>query len=146
MSESRNSDTVKERRVSYIKRYLSIRAQGIPTIFIDESPWGVRVPNRPGSKKGAPCLVEPRTERIKNLVAMAAVSNIEGVEQVDVVRGTVDAAVFQNSTFKLLSKSTEPTALVVDSVGPHHGEWGRGHQRHGHRVLCPKWQAVSRAR
>lgn len=108
-------------RVNYIRNYLSTKAQGVPRIFIDESPWKVRVYNRYGrSKKGTPCIVEARTERIENIVAIAAVSNIKGVEQVDIVRGTADAVVFKNSILKLLSKLTEPTALVMDNVRFHH--------------------------
>ena len=137
IGEARNSDTVKEQRINYIKHYLSIKTQGIPIIFIDESPWKVRVYNRYGrSKKGTPCIVEAPTERIENIVAIAAISNIKGVEQVDIIRGTVDATVFKNFIFKLLSKLTEPTALVMDNVRFHHDiSIIDNIKEHGHYIL-----------
>ena len=121
IGESRNSDTVKIQGINYIKQCLSIKAQGIQIIFIDKSPWNIRVYNRYGrSKKGTPCTVEAKTERVENLVAIAGISNIKGVEQVYIVRGTVDAIVFKNFILKRLSKLTEPTILVMDNVRFHH--------------------------
>lgn len=136
IGESRNSEAVKKQRIKYISQYLGIKKQGIPIIFIDESPWRIRVYNRYGcSKIGTPCTLEAKTERVENLVAIAGISNIRGVEQVDIVRGTVDAIVFKNFILKLLSKLTEPTALVMDNVRFHHDTSVIDEiKRHGHYV------------
>ena len=66
IGESRNSDIVKTRRINYIRQYLSIKAQGIPMIFIDESPWNIRGYNRYGrSKRGHHALSKQRLKDLR---------------------------------------------------------------------------------
>jgi transposase len=131
-----NTDGVKAQRVTFLLTLMAAYDEGRFVIYLDETSWNVQCVRQYGwGLKGQPLLGESPPS-FQSVTAITSISQ-NGVGYTEIIRGGIDAAVFESYIRRLLTSLPvgQRYAIVMDNATIHHVQTDQLLTDAGHKVI-----------